>query len=136
MIEIALATPLDLDYLSRNDRHVNAAVLKRKIKADEIYLAFEDDEPIGWLRFCFSWDEIPFMNLIHVAEAKRGQGIGTRLVAHWEVQMRAAGYSAVMTSTLANETAQHFYRKLGYEDAGALLLPHEPLEILFMKRLR
>jgi len=32
-----------------------------------------------------------------------------------------------------NEQAQHFYRKLGYRDAGSLLLDEEPLEIIFVK---
>lgn len=40
-----------------------------------------------------------------------------------------------MTSSLSNEEAQHFYRKLNYVDSGALLLPEEPLEIIFVKKL-
>jgi hypothetical protein len=33
------------------------------------------------------------------------------------------------------ESAQHFYRKLGYVDSGALLLPDEPAELLLRKDL-
>lgn len=40
-----------------------------------------------------------------------------------------------MTSTLSNENAQHFYRKLLYRDSGSLLLENEPLEIIFTKKL-
>jgi hypothetical protein len=47
----------------------------------------------------------------------------------------AQGFTQVMTSTLSNEDAQHFYRKLGYRDVGALLLPDEPLEIILLKEL-
>ena len=49
--------------------------------------------------------------------------------------MRRAGYTRVVTSTLADEPAQHFYRKLAYIDSGALLSPGEALEILFVKEL-
>lgn len=35
-----------------------------------------------------------------------------------------------MASLLVNEKAQHFYRKLGYADSGALLFPEELLEII------
>ena len=49
--------------------------------------------------------------------------------------MRQYGYTLDMTSTLSNETAQHFYRKLDYIDSGALLLPGEALEIIFTKQL-
>ena len=41
----------------------------------------------------------------------------------------------MLTSTLADETAQHFYRKLGYRDTGSLLLPNEALEIILIKFL-
>jgi hypothetical protein len=41
-----------------------------------------------------------------------------------------------MTSTFSNESAQHFYRRLGYRDAGCLLLADEAMEILFTKPIR
>ncbi len=40
-----------------------------------------------------------------------------------------------MTSTMSNEGAQHFYRKLGCRYAGGLLLNDEPLEILLAKTI-
>ena len=57
------------------------------------------------------------------------------MVAFWEKQMKTKGYGLVMTSSLSNEAAQHFYRKLNYVDSGALLLPEETLEIIFVKKL-
>lgn len=45
------------------------------------------------------------------------------------------GHDSVMTSSLSNERAQHLYRRLGYVDVGSLLMPDEPLEIVFLKRL-
>jgi ribosomal protein S18 acetylase RimI-like enzyme len=72
-----------------------------------------------------------------VLEPYRGRGIGKALVSEWEAQMKSAGYSMVLTSTLANETSQYFYRKLEYIDTGALLLPEEPsLEIILRKTLK
>ena len=41
----------------------------------------------------------------------------------------------VLTSTRSDERAQGFYRKLGYRDCGALLLPEEPLEIILFKKI-
>jgi hypothetical protein len=49
--------------------------------------------------------------------------------------MQKRGHGMIMTSTQSNEQAQHFYRRLGYQDAGALLLPGEVLEIIFLKSL-
>jgi hypothetical protein len=49
--------------------------------------------------------------------------------------MISKGFKIVMTSTLANEEAQHFYRKNGYKDIGGFVLPDEPLELLFIKEI-
>ena len=73
------------------------------------------------------------MNLLYILEGHRKEGFGGQLMACWERQMRAAGHKLVMTSTRSDEQAQHFYRKAGYVDCGSLLLPGEPLEILFRK---
>lgn len=40
-----------------------------------------------------------------------------------------------MTSTLSNEEAQLFYRKIGYKDIGSLIYELEPLEIILLKKL-
>lgn len=44
-----------------------------------------------------------------------------------------------MTSTQVDENAQHFYRKLGYQDAGGLLLNspgfEQPMELFLVKQL-
>ena len=57
------------------------------------------------------------------------------MVTFWESQMREPGYDRAMTSTPSDKDAQNFYRKLGYEERGCLLLPSEPLEILLLKPL-
>ena len=75
------------------------------------------------------------MNMLYILEDYRGKRYGKVLTLFWEEQMKRLGYELVMTSTLSNEGAQHFYRKLGYTDAGSLLLPQEPLEIIFIKSI-
>jgi ribosomal protein S18 acetylase RimI-like enzyme len=68
-------------------------------------------------------------------EPYRKQGFGRALVDYWEKAMLGQDFHQVMTSTQSNENAQHFYRKLGYKDCGALLMPDEALELLFLKEL-
>lgn len=100
-------------------------------------LVFEENEGmIGWLRWNLFWDNTPFMNMLYFLEKERGKGFGRQLVSHWEALMKAEGYPLVMTSTQSHETAQHFYRRLGYVDSGALLLKDEPLEIILTKELQ
>ena len=75
------------------------------------------------------------MNMLFVLDKYQKQGYGVALVSFWEEQRKEEGYGMVLTSTLADEAAQHFYRKLHYVDSGALLLPGEPLEIIFRKEI-
>ncbi|MNJ62397.1 Acetyltransferase (GNAT) family protein [compost metagenome] len=87
------------------------------------------------MRFGYFWDNIPFMNMLWIDEEYRGQGNGKKVVLYWEELMRSKGFSAVMTSTQSNEDAQHFYRRLGYKDAGCLLQENAPLELIFTKNI-
>lgn len=135
MIEIRFATSQDYDYLVHNDRQIKPEVVKKKIEDAEIIVVLDNEQNIGWLRFNYFWDEIPFMNMLWIEEDYRRKGIGTRLVNFWEIEMYQRDNNQVMTSTLSDETAQHFYRKLEYQDCGSLLLPDEALEFFFLKFL-
>lgn len=135
-ITIRYAEQRDKSFLLENDQHLLDSKSEEKIAMNEIILALdENNQPLGWLRFNYFWDEIPFMNMLMVVSQYRGKGLGHKIVTFWEEAMRNRGHNLVMTSTLSNENAQHFYRKLGYKDSGSLLLEQEPLEIIFTKKL-
>lgn len=135
-VKISCATEADEEYLRTQDHHLLGSLLSSKISKREIYvLRNPGGVNIGWLRYGYFWDNTPFMNLIWLDEPYRGRGIGKQAVLFWETEMQQKGFDLVMTSTLSNEEAQHFYRKLGYRDAGCLLLPNQPLEILLTKVL-
>ncbi|MFH1880615.1 MAG: GNAT family N-acetyltransferase [Bacillota bacterium] len=91
------------------------------------------------MRYNLFWDNVPFLAMIFLEEAARGKGYGKRAVLQWDAETRSLGFPRVMTSTQADETARHFYRRLGYKDAGCLILNEPPLsrpaEIFFLKQL-
>lgn len=135
-MNIELATDKDYDVIRERDRHLPESLVQQKIDNREIYMLRDaNGTTIGWMRYGYFWDNTPFMNMIWIDEPYRGQGIGKRVVQQWEDEMRGRGYRLVMTSTQSNEEAQHFYRKLGYQDAGCLLLPNEPLEMIMIKSI-
>jgi ribosomal protein S18 acetylase RimI-like enzyme len=135
-MKIEYASELEFEFILNNDRHVSKQLIKNKLNEKEVIIAKNHaNEIIGWLRYNYFWDNTPFMNMLYLNEKYRSKGIGKELVEFWENEMRSLGYEMVMTSTLANEQAQHFYRKLGYKDAGSLLLEDEPLEIIFTKSI-
>ena len=133
---IRIATTDDVEFLVAHDHEVPAELMRRKVADGQVYVVTsEDGQILGWLRYGLFWDLIPFMNMLYMLEPNRRKGYGRRLVERWELDMRERGYEQVMTSTLSNEEAQHFYRHLGYVDAGAFVLPGEPAELIFQKSI-
>jgi len=133
---IRYANEYDLEILMKYDKHISENELKNSISAKKVLMIFDQDNFIGFLRFNLFWDNIPFMNMLYILEEYRGKKYGKQLVNYWEKEMLKKDYKMVLTSTLSNEQAQFFYRKNGYTDCGALLLPKEALEIILRKNLR
>lgn len=139
MEEIRFAMESDREFWFRLDRHLAPEAFARKVRERQAYICLADGVPAGLLRYGLFWDSIPFCNLLYVAEGSRGQGLGRALMQHWEREMKHLGFSLLMTSTQADESAQHFYRKLGYRDCGGLVLGTggqvPPLELVLCKEL-
>jgi GNAT superfamily N-acetyltransferase len=125
----------DFEGIIALDHHISKDILAKKIDNKEVYIVKENEIVIGTLRYSLFWDNTPFMNLLYISKEYQRKGYGTLLVSHWENDMISKGFKIVMTSTLANEEAQHFYRKNGYKDIGGFVLPDEPLELLFIKEI-
>ena len=132
---VRYATAEDLGMLSGLDRHISRAELENSVRLRRVLILHRDGRLIGWLRYNLFWDNTPFLNMLYILDGERSKGYGKALVSFWESEMRKQGYGRVLTSTQSDEQGQFFYRKLGYTDRGALLLPGEPLEILLMKEL-
>ena len=139
MITIRYVTKEDKKFWFELDKHLSDEEFEKKVRDKQGYVLLEDNEPAGILRYNLFWDNTPFCNLLIVEENEQGKGYGRALMTRWENEMRGRGYDLVMTSTQADETAQHFYRKLGYRDCGGFVLPfpgHEqPTELILAKEL-
>lgn len=139
MEEIRCALESDREFWFRLDRHLAPEAFARKVRERQAYICLADGVPAGLPRYGLFWDSIPFCNLLYVAEGSRGQGLGRALMQHWEGEMKRLGCNLLMTSTQADESAQHFYRKLGYRDCGGLVLGTggqvPPLELVLCKEL-
>ena len=139
MAMIRLAQLSDWPEWRALDARLSRELFERKCAAGECYVALEGGSVAGLLRWNRFWDEVPFCTLLMVDEARRGQGLGRALIERWEADMGAAGLGMVMTSTQVDEAAQHFYRRLGYRDAGgfAVDIPRyaQPLELILIKKV-
>lgn len=139
MFRVRYAEAGDREDWLRMDRHLPEELFGKKVRDRMGYLLTDGGVPAGLLRYNLFWDSIPFCCLLFVEEAKRGQGGGRALMDHWEGEMRQKGHRLLLTSTRSDEEAQHFYRRLGYQDAGGLLLTapgyQQPLELFLAKTI-
>jgi GNAT superfamily N-acetyltransferase len=139
MFSIKYATEEYRSYRKTRDRHISDAELTLKIRDKRCYILKENDKPIGVMRYNLFWDIIPFLILIYFEESFRSKGYGMKAMLHWENEMRQLGHKIAMTSTMVEESSQHFYRKLGYKDCGCLIkdiTPYvETMEMFMMKQL-
>lgn len=126
----------DLYDISSLDRSIDSSILKDKIQRHEILVARDGNKIVGLLRYSLFWDNTPFMNLLLVEEDRRKEGIGSKLVRHWELMMKEGGFEIVMTSSQSDETAQDFYRKLKYREVGSFEFPGQKAELIFLKELK
>ena len=67
------------------------------------------------------------------------KGYGRKLMEHWEADMKSKGYGMAIVSTQVDESAQHFYRKIGYKDCGGFTVDipgfEQPMEMFLSKGL-
>lgn len=132
---IRFADNSDLEFLISHDRHISENELRRIVSINRVYIAEENGQLIGWLRYGLFWDNTPFMNMLFFLSEYREKGFGRKLVEHWENDMRALGYECVMTSAMQEEWSQHFYNRLGYHSTGGFFPHNESYELIFEKEI-
>ena len=139
MINIRYVETADEAFWRTLDPHLSPEQFIRKVRDREGYVLLLDGAPAAVLRYGLFWDQIPFCNLLSVVPSLQRTGLGTELMRRWEDEMRRAGFGMVLVSTQSDETAQLFYRRLGYLDAGGLImnLPgfEQPMELFLAKAL-
>lgn len=134
-MRIQKASASEIETILQQDKHIARKELENSVNLERVYTAYDNGEFCGWLRYNLFWDNTPFMNMLYFLEDFRGKGYGRKMVEYWENEMRKQGYLQVLTSTQSDETAQHFYMKLGYKTIGGFLLENDPFEIILSKKL-
>lgn len=136
-MEIRHVLETDIEFWFTLDHYLPEDQFRQKVRDKMGYVLLVDDVAVGLLRYNLFWDEHPFCTMLYVEDTYQGQGYGKALMAFWEKEMQQLGYKMLMTSTQVNENAQHFYRKLGYQDAGSLLITvpeyQQPMEMFLIK---
>ena len=139
MIDIRYVQIEDQGFWYRLDQHLPEAEFINKVRDKRGYVLLLDGIPIGLLRYNLFWDNTPFCTLLYIDQDYQGKGYGKRLMGFWEKDMRLQGYGMLLTSTQVDESAQHFYRKLGYKDCGGFVIDiseyAQPMEMFLVKAI-
>lgn len=136
-MEIRLAVAANKPQILKYDCHIHSDKVGECIYNGLVHVLCDGDKIVGVLRWNLFWQTIPFLDLIYIDEAYRGQGWGSKMMAKWEEAMKCMGYPHVMLSTQADETAFLFYEKIGYRRIGAFLPPEQDTEeIMYIKELK
>ena len=136
-MEIRHVQESDRTFWFTLDQHLPESQFEQKVRDKMGYVLSEEGMAVGLLRYNLFWDEHPFCTMLYVRADYQDKGYGKALMEFWEKEMYKLGYKMLMTSTQVDEQAQHFYRKLGYQDAGGLLITvpeyQQPLELFLVK---
>jgi len=132
---IRLAVKNDVDQVKRNELTIAGDVIETKIELGEVIVADDDRQITGILRFSWFWDYLPFISYIWVKEGFRNEYRASKMIKKLEEITAGRNYQRIMTSTQADETAQNFYRAVGFEDAGGFTMRDQPFELIMIKYL-
>jgi GNAT superfamily N-acetyltransferase len=129
----------DLDWYCADDPSVGREAVRRKVEADEVFIAELEGRPAGHIRLDYLWSKTPFIALIRVLPDYRAQGIGRALLAFIETRLRAAGRDALYSSAMTDAgQAQAWHRHMGFAECGMIqgINPGGIGEVFFKKRLK
>ena len=105
-MRIEIANIDDFTFLDLIDNHISEKELLNSISLKRIYMMYDDNTFVGTLRYNLFWDNTPFINFIYINEKYRNNGYGTKLLNHFEKDMKNKKYNIVLTSSLSNEQGQ------------------------------
>lgn len=135
-MNIRVAQPEDLEQIRKYDCHIPEKQLFACVCNGLVNVMCDGGRIVGVLRWNLFWQTIPFLDLLYIGEAFRGQGLGSRMMADWELSLKESGYQYGMLSTQEDETGKYFYEKLGYRRIGAFLPPEQDAdELMYLKEL-
>jgi [ribosomal protein S18]-alanine N-acetyltransferase len=86
----------------------------------EVYLAWDGDEIAGFVILCMTGAFVGYIQTVCIHPDRRGQGLGSRLVAFAEERILRESPNIFMCVSSFNEGAKRLYQRLGYQVVGEL----------------
>lgn len=135
MVQIRYAENKDYNFILKIDSSITEQKWKCWTDHKQAVLTFMNGEFAGWLQYSFFMEKIPFVNMLYVFEEYQNNCLGTGLMKFWEFEMVERGYTQLMLSTEKTNTAQDFYKKLGFSELGSFDYFGEHTELMLGKKV-
>ena len=86
----------------------------------EVYLARDGEEIVGFVILCMTGAFVGYIQTICIHQDRRGQGLGSSLVAFAEERILRESPNVFMCVSSFNDGARRLYQRLGYQVVGEL----------------
>ena len=113
-------------YQQKSDPDEAHEFLKQRLiqRDSMIFLAKDENESLGFTQLypthsSVSLEKFFILNDLFVLPARRGQGIGERLLRHSQEFVRETGLKGLSLSTAVDNPAKRLYEKLGWKSTNA-----------------
>jgi N-acetylglutamate synthase-like GNAT family acetyltransferase len=128
----------DLEVISSGDPSVSKQIIQWKLQNNEIVMAEEDHDLVGYLRLEYLWSKYPYIGLIIVRPECRGKGIGRSLLEFLEEHIRSQGIKVLYSSSQVNEAEpQKWHKYMGFKECGIIngINSGDIGEVFYMKNI-
>ena len=118
---VRLARDADIPALQRLDRWPKEHVWRQKIANGEVVVLELEGRVIGLIRYVVLWTTVPFMGLIEIGAAHRGEGYSRLMLSFLKDHLRAQGYVALLSSSQTDEPEpQRWHLHMGFSSNGLI----------------
>lgn len=138
MIAIYFASSEDLHFI-KGKSPLTDSLLNYKLNNNEIIIASQNDQKVGFLILDYLWEHIPFISFIKVLKAEQRKGIGKEILNFLESYLKNQGQLILFSSSMESaKEAQKWHRKMGFADSGLIhnINGNSIGEIFFRKELK
>jgi len=120
-INIRFGSKSDYDISKDFDRFIQNEYLIWKLNNNEILLAEQENQIVGYLRLEYLWTKTPYIGLIIVLDQYRRQGVGKLLLNELSVYLKNKGHDKLYSSSQVNESdPQNWHRHMGFKETGII----------------
>lgn len=90
-----------------------------------VFIAKEEEKSIGLLSYTIWWGNCPFLELIHIQEGRRRQGVARKLLKKAAREIQSKKFETLISSCeIFNNDSLLFHKALGFQKLNTLMLPH------------